>query len=251
MSHSNDGTGDVVITSNHNGTFNVIGKHDYTAPPGTAYGTYPYNFDGAMVFVQSGSEVAWNKPRIVLQQPKLTAVTGLNFSGSAGKALTNQHVATFVDSDGFSGNTGAYRATINWGDGTAPDTATVITYDGNGKYTVTGEHHVYAKGGVYTVKTTIFHGSAAFTVTATGTATVSTAGASNLPQNAIFQLPSSSDSTGVSAATAHTLPSGLVPPTGTATGSGALLANDAVHIRAAHHNPALDLFENTDPFSGL
>src|SRR5262249_26276760 len=129
LSRSNDGTGNVTVTSNHDGTFNIIGKHHYNGEPGTAFGTFPFNFDGAQVFITSGSEAAWNKPRIVLQEAKLTAVTGVNFNASSGHALLGQHVATFVDLGGTDGDIGEYHAAINWGDGSPVDANTIITYN--------------------------------------------------------------------------------------------------------------------------
>jgi hypothetical protein len=251
VSASNDGLGDVTVTSNHNGTFNIHGKHHYGAEPGTSYGTYPFNFDGAQVFITSGSEAAWNKPRIVLQESKLTSVTGVNFTGSSGHALNNQRVATFVDAQGTDGNKGEYHATINWGDGTAPDHATVITYNGAGKYTVFGTHHVYAKPGVYTVKTTILHGGAQFTVTASGVATVAAAAASNQSVGNGSRLTQLAEAVG--AGTDRSLAASLTAASTGAKASGAavLLANDAVHIRAIHSNPASSISEDADLFGAL
>jgi hypothetical protein len=248
VSTSNDGLGDVTVTSNHNGTFNILGKHNYHAEPGTSFGTFPFNFDGAQVFITSGSEVAWNKPRIVLQEAKLTSVTGINFAGSSGHALVNQRVATFVDPGGLDGNTAEYHATINWGDGTAADTATIITNNGSGKFSVFGKQHVYAKPGVYTVKTTIFHGSAQFTVTASGTATVSAVAASNqtvasAPKPSLASTLTNADHSPV--ATPNTVSAGDKAP-----GASILLANDAVHIRALHGNPASGI-SDTDLFGAL
>jgi hypothetical protein len=252
ISASNDGLGDVAVTSNHNGTFNILGKHNYGAEAGTSYGTYPYNFDGAQVFITSGSEVAWNKPRIVLQDSKLTSVTGLNFTGSSGHALNNQRVATFVDAQGTDGNKGEYHATINWGDGSAPDNGTIIIYNGAGKYSVFGSHHVYSKPGVYTVKTTILHGGAQFTATASGVATVAAAAASNQTVGNASKLPqlmqtapvgTRSDplAASLSASSAHDK----------APGASVLLANDAVHLRAIHSNQASSISEDADLFGAL
>jgi hypothetical protein len=252
VSASNDGLGDVTVTSNHNGTFNILGKHNYKAESGTAFGTYPYNFDGAQVFIASGSEFAWNKPRIVLQEAKLTAVTGVNFTGSSGHALINQRVATFVDAGGLDGNTAEYHATINWGDGTAPDSATIITNNGGGKFSVFGKHHVYAKPGVYTVKTTILHGGAQFTATASGMATVSAAAASNQSVGNASKLPQPAEAVGAVTPTDRSLAASLTaaPTRDKAPGSGVLLANDAVHIHAIHGNPASGI-SDADLFGAL
>jgi hypothetical protein len=246
VSASNDGLGDVTVTSNHNGTFNILGKHNYgAAEPGKSFGTYPYNFDGAEVFITSGSEVAWNKPRIVLQEAKLTSVTGVNFTGSSGHALINQRVATFVDAGGLDGNTAEYHATINWGDGTAPDSATIITNNGGGKFSVFGKQHVYAKAGVYTVKTTILHGGAQFTATASGTATVSAVAASNLSVGNASK-PSPLVQTLDIGTRADQFLAASLTAVGTrdkAPATSVLVANDAVHIRAVHGDLASGIWD--------
>jgi hypothetical protein len=164
--------------------------------------------------------------------------------------LTNQHVATFVDAQGTDGNRGEYHATINWGDGTAPDSATVITYNGAGKYTVTGSHHTYAKAGTFTVKTTIFHGNAATTATATGKVVVTAAAASHQPLGVALRAPHPADQTGarshhVDHALAASLAAGQKD-----SGAGRVLANDAVHLRALH-SPAAGITADADPFGAL
>jgi hypothetical protein len=252
VSASNDGLGDVTVTSNHNGTFNILGKHNYgSSEAGTSFGTYPFNFDGAQVFITSGSEAAWNKPRIVLQESKLTSVTGVNFTGSSGHALTNQRVARFVDAGGFDGNTAEYQATINWGDGTPLDHATIITNNGAGNFSVFGSHHVYAKAGVYTVKTTILHGGAQFTATASGTATVAPAAASNQSAVNTSKLPQLGETGGTGTRTDRSPALTAASTADKVPGPGVLLANDAVHIHAIHSNQASSISEDADVFGAL
>ena len=50
-SQSNDGSGDVTVVSNGDGTFNIIGRHTYNDPAGTRFGTTVANADGAAVVV--------------------------------------------------------------------------------------------------------------------------------------------------------------------------------------------------------
>jgi hypothetical protein len=162
-------------------------------------------------------------------------------------------VATFVDAGGFDGNTAEYHATINWGDGTALDHATIITYNGAGKYSVFGSHHVYTKPGVYTVKTTILHGGAQFTVTASGTATVAAAAASNQSVSNASKLPQLADAAGAGTRIDRS-PAASLTATGThdkAPGASVLLANDAVHLRAIHSNPVSSISEDADLFGAL
>ncbi len=82
----------------------------------------------------------------------------------AGQTFSNQTVATFTDSD-TAYLASQFTATINWGDGTTPLPAGVIT-GSDGSYTVTGTH-TYAAIGTY--------GPVVVTITdpvgATGTAT--------------------------------------------------------------------------------
>lgn len=79
--------GDISIVNNGDGTFNIVGQHVYSDPAGTTYGTYPFAFNGAQVFVSSGDESSWNKPPITLQpaannpgNPPTPPVAGLSIN---------------------------------------------------------------------------------------------------------------------------------------------------------------------------
>lgn len=106
-------------------------------------------------------------PSITASGTAAAATEGHSFNGT---------VATFSDPDTLS-TTSEYTATINWGDGSASDTATVVS-GSSGSFTVRGTH-TYAEEGSYTVTTTISDAdNSRNTATATSTATVADAGLS-------------------------------------------------------------------------
>src|SRR5262249_2280580 len=76
FSRTGDGTGDLTVTSNGDGAFNVVGRHFYAAPGGTS--------EIAYLFVKNGDEVAWRaEAPIVLQMQTITVTSPLD-DGSAG-----------------------------------------------------------------------------------------------------------------------------------------------------------------------
>jgi parallel beta-helix repeat protein len=71
ISRSDDGSGDVTVTSNGDGTFNVIGRHTYFDAAGTTYGGFSLPLGGiygAQVSVSSGDESAQTTTPITLLQ---------------------------------------------------------------------------------------------------------------------------------------------------------------------------------------
>ena len=93
--------------------------------------------------------------------------TGANLNATQGVAMNMVTVATFTDAypDGLPTN---YTAVINWGDGSAPTTGTVM--GDNGTFSVSG-NHTYATPGVY--PTTVAVGDWGGVAVITGTAVVS------------------------------------------------------------------------------
>jgi len=79
------------------------------------------------------------------------SATGVNVTVAHGITATNVTVATFTDADP-NGTAGQFKATITWGDGTAPSAGT-ITVSGN-TFTVAGSHTFVAPGR-YTVSVAI------------------------------------------------------------------------------------------------
>lgn len=93
-------------------------------------------------------------PLIASGGPPLTATVGQSFTGS---------MATFTDPNG-AGATGDYTASINWGDGTAPDKGAIML--NSGVFTVTATH-TYSEQGPESAVVTITRGAATpVTVTA-------------------------------------------------------------------------------------
>jgi parallel beta-helix repeat protein len=183
-SRSDDGSGDVTVTSNGDGTFNVIGRHNYSGEAGTTYGGHfpgrNIGITGASVFVSSGDEIALTTTPITLQEAgPLTNVSAHSFGFATGQALTNQVVGTFTDPGGTAGadpDTSEYQASINWGDGTPTDTHVTILPNGHGHYLVLGNSHTYtsASGSPYQVSVTITHDGTTNVVVGQATATLPT-----------------------------------------------------------------------------
>jgi hypothetical protein len=164
-SRSDDGSGDVTVISNGDGTFNVIGRHTYPGEAGTTYGGFfpSGGIAGASVFVTSTDESALTTlPATLEEAGPLTNVSAHSFSEATGQTLINEVVATFSDPGGPAGadaDTSEYQASINWGDGTANDTNVIIWPNGNGNYSVLGTNHTYssASTGPFQVSVTITH----------------------------------------------------------------------------------------------
>jgi hypothetical protein len=183
-SRSDEGSGNVTVTSNGDGTFNVVGRHTYPGEAGTTYGGHfpgrNFGITGASVFVSSGDEIARTTTPITLQEAgPLTNVRAHSFGSVTGQELTNQVVATFTDPGGPTGadpDTSEYQASINWGDNTPTDTNVTIVPIGNGHYAVLGNSHVYtsASGSPYQVSVTIAHDGTTNVVVGQATATVPT-----------------------------------------------------------------------------
>ena len=77
----------------------------------------------------------------------LSPISSPSIPFSAGVLLNNVVLGSFSDGNP-DGQTTDFTATINWGDGSSPSTATVSGTPGD--FTVTGSH-TYAVGGVFTI----------------------------------------------------------------------------------------------------
>jgi hypothetical protein len=100
----------------------------------------------------------------------LNVTGGFNITGTAGSSLSAT-VATFIDTGHpIEIGTNIYVATVDWGDGSSPDQATISGPNGGGVFTVT-DGHTYASAGVFTITVTIAH-EFATTVSVTDTATI-------------------------------------------------------------------------------
>ena len=108
--------------------------------------------------------------------PPPVVAAGTTFSATEGIGFMGQTVATFTADP--SAPASQYTATIDWGDGSSPSTG-MITGDGTGNFTVTGDH-TYAEEGGDTLSVTITD-----TTDSSNTATVnSTANVGDAPLTA-------------------------------------------------------------------
>ena len=104
---------------------------------------------------------------------KSMAPLPVNLEAAPGSALTGVKVATFVDSN-LLGGSSAYTATINWGDGTAPEAGTMVRDFSRPAYAggaVQGSH-TYARAGVYPLQVD-FSGANGFKSSVRGSVVVS------------------------------------------------------------------------------
>jgi hypothetical protein len=149
-----------------NGTFTVTGTHTYIeeSAPGTPY--------AITVSVKDiGGSTATLHATAAVSDAAL-ASQGTTIAATEGIAATDVTVATFTDADPF-GTTGDFTATIDWGDGTAPTTGTVVatgTSPNGTTFRVTGTH-TYAEEGPYQTQVTVTDVGGSKTV-AVGTANV-------------------------------------------------------------------------------
>ena len=86
-----------------------------------------------------------------IDDPAIAATGGQTFSGTA-PATVSGTVAAITDSD-TSTSPSDYTATVDWGDGSAPDQNATIT-GSNGSFTV-ADGHTYTTSGSYTITVTV------------------------------------------------------------------------------------------------
>jgi CSLREA domain-containing protein len=132
-----DGVGNVVFTVNLPASV-AIGK-SITATAIDTITNDTSEFSGCVNVVAGGPTGA------------LTA-NGSSISAVEGEAFTDQVVATFTSSN-VASTASNFTATIDWGDGTAFTSGTIVS-KGGGSFTVTGGH-TYAEEGSYNISVTI------------------------------------------------------------------------------------------------
>jgi hypothetical protein len=113
-----DGTGAQLgagmIQSNGSGGFNVLGSHSYTETSGPQQSSYTvtvtvHHHSAAAQTVTSTADVA---------NPAVLGMGNVQLTAMLGQDTGTQTLATFTDPGGILGS-GAYQATISWGDGTS------------------------------------------------------------------------------------------------------------------------------------
>jgi uncharacterized repeat protein (TIGR01451 family) len=145
---SADGSGNVTVSANTGGGFDVFGSHMFDeVPSGSTFGVLIQDVSGATTGASTTS--------FTVADPSVKATGGLSLSAKENADPGAQTVATFTDPSGAE-SLGDYSANINWGDGT-PDGSGAITYDSTkGTFTVKGDH-VYSQAGSDTITVTISH----------------------------------------------------------------------------------------------
>jgi VCBS repeat protein len=157
-----DGSSSAGTVSETGGTFTVTGSHTYTTA-----GNFTFN-----VSVDDAGGVS----------ATATGSAAINFAGQVvlpgateGTALPNgTPVATFTDGN-TSDAVGDFSATINWGDGSMPDTGAAVTIvGGSGSFTVEGSH-TYVDEGSEPLSVTLTRTADNASATASGSVTVTDA----------------------------------------------------------------------------
>jgi hypothetical protein len=143
------------------GVYNVVASHTYSE-----YGNYVTTIS----VVQAGGSTESTNGSVIVSPATIT-LTGKSVTAAEGTTLTNVSVGTLVSGAGSYANPNDLSATINWGDGTATSTATLVESISNpGTFDVEGTH-TYGVYGPYTITITAFE-QPNVTKTATGSATV-------------------------------------------------------------------------------
>ncbi len=145
-----------------NGDYAVIASHAYT-------GDGPYSFS-VTVLDDGGQSVTLDGTASAIDAP-LTDGTGATVTAVEATPFTSQYLGSFTDTaaDAGQGND-SYSVSIDWGDGSDPDTSSgTVTYPN-----VYGAH-TYLEPGTYTVIATITDNEGGQYTTVTGSATVSDA----------------------------------------------------------------------------
>jgi Bacterial Ig-like domain len=133
-----------VIIEDAGQVFHIEGSHAYANVGAFSIGVSIQNAGG------SSAVLAPPTPATVINS-NITA-QGVPVVATAGVALNNVVVGSFTDSGGTQTITN-YAATIDWGDGSAPTTATLVNVGGS-NYDVEGSH-TYATGGNFATTETI------------------------------------------------------------------------------------------------
>ena len=150
----------ILVESNTSGVYTVEGSHTYAEA-----GSYPIGVS----YIDAGGSTTTSTSTATVADAGLSAM-GTAVSATAGVALSNVQVGTLTDGAGIYSNPSDLSATITWGDGTQPSTATLVESGSSGMYTVEGSH-TYTGSGSYTISVSYIDAGGS-TATSTSTATV-------------------------------------------------------------------------------
>jgi len=144
-----------------NGVFTVSGQHAYSEE-----GSYTID----VTLSHAGAPAVTVTSTALASDPAVAATGGFTYTAAEGSTAASQAVATFTDPGGTEA-LASYSASIAWGDGTSAAAGTISGPDGNGVFTVSGQH-AYSEEGTYTATVAVTHAGAP-DATATSTAVVS------------------------------------------------------------------------------
>ncbi len=144
----------VLVGGGGSGTiFAVYGTHTYDAAGSYSIVVNVADQDGSTLTITPGSENA------NVMQSALSVTALPQTATEATAILSGTAVGTFLDLAGAD-PVGNYSASLDWGDGSAPDTSVVITALGGSAFRVdTGNGHTYATPGTYALKLTVVNGT--------------------------------------------------------------------------------------------
>jgi uncharacterized delta-60 repeat protein len=143
------------------GVYSVEASHTYAE-----YG----NYVTTITVVQAGGSTESTHGSVIVSAATIT-LTAKSITGAEGATLTNVSVGTLVSGAGSDANPNDLSAVINWGDGTATSTATLVESVSNpGTFDVEGTH-TYGVYGPYTITITAVE-QPNVARTATGSATI-------------------------------------------------------------------------------
>jgi hypothetical protein len=127
-----------MVVANNQGGFSILGTKTYTQA-----GTYTVNVTVRDV---GGSQVQISSSATVMDAPLLAV--GDPFTGAPGVSTGDLLIGTFTDRGGVA-SLSNYSATVNWGDNSG-DQAATVTLAGS-TFQITGSH-TYAQSGLYTIQ---------------------------------------------------------------------------------------------------
>jgi hypothetical protein len=150
----------VPVTTDAGGNLVVLGTHTYSGS-----GSFTIT-----VTVTDGTNTSQGTATATVAAPALLTVTTQDVSAQTGQSFSGT-VATVGGTDATAANLANLTATIDWGDGTTPDTKVPVTTDASGNLVVQGTH-TYMSAGHDTMAVTVSDSTDQATATGKGTANI-------------------------------------------------------------------------------